>query len=206
MLPEGSKPSRENVLRALNTFNSTSHWHSLRRPSLDPQARRHNELLLKELGVLSAEPVPYGRLSHRTTRMPLSRVVDTLLKNWQFASYSPDWRHQDIVAFLERQLSFDLSVPVMLMELEDGLPRRRDWDEQTGFINLFQGPDPVPEGAKPAYPGDRYVLGLDEDPSQLLLQVHHVQPKTMTGILDLYTIAVHLGDRANIRRDTRRVA
>src|SRR5207245_1939676 len=79
MLPEGTRPTRENVLVAMNTFNATTHWHSLRRPSLDVLARRANLHLLGTLGLLEAAREDYGRLSHRTISIPLRVVVDQLL-------------------------------------------------------------------------------------------------------------------------------
>jgi Z1 domain len=200
MLPDGTKPTRVNVLVALNSFNATSHWHSLRRPSLDPEARRANKQLVQSIGLLDAARTDYGRLHHRTTSLKLSVLLDSVIRRWRVASYSPDWRIDEIVRFLERQLPRDPMTTVMLMELEDGSPRLRDWDEQTGFVNLFQGEDTSPPGTSPRYPGDRYVLNLDKDPTQIVMQVHHVQPRGMAGLSDLYTLALHLGDTANVRR------
>ncbi len=200
MLPEGSKPTRENVLAALNSFNTTTHWHSLRRPSLVPEARRWNKELIRASGLFEAPYLDYGRLFHRTLSLKLSAVLEPMIRQWRAMSYSPDWRTEEIVSFLERQLPTDPSVSVLLMEREEGVPRLRDWDEQTGFINLFQGEDTSPIGTTPRYPGDRNVLGLEEDPSQLVMQVHHVQPRGMSSIDDLYTLALHLGDIGNFRR------
>lgn len=204
MLPEGSKPTRENVLRALNSFNTTTHWHSLRRPALSPAVRRFNLELLSDLGLFGAAQVDYGRLWHRTLLMPLGVVLETLIKRWRFASYSPDWRHEEIVNFLERHVALGLDVPVILLEGDAGQPRRRAWDEQTGFVNLFQGADTSPPGTVPRYPGDRNVLDLEENPDQIVLQVHHVQPRGMDALDDLYTLAIHLGDRANVTRGLHR--
>lgn len=204
MLPPGMRPTRENVIHAMNSFNVTSRWHSLRRPSLDPSARRKNLDLVTGLGVDKSEPADYGRLKHRTTSAPLNRVIESL-RRWEFSSYSPDWRHQDILSFLERQENLERDVPVLLLESANasGEPRERDWDEQTGFVNLFQGKDVRPVPGKPFYPGDRAIPALDQDPSKLVLQIHHVRPGSMPQVKDLYTLAVHLGDKANVRRGER---
>src|SRR5439155_26229608 len=103
MLPEGTRPTRENVLLAMNTFNATTHWHSLRRPSLDEAARLENLALLQALGVFGFPLVDHGRVSHLTGQLELRQVMEALLRRWQFStSYSPDWRHKEILGFLER--------------------------------------------------------------------------------------------------------
>jgi hypothetical protein len=201
MLPEGTRPTRENVVLAMNTFNATTHWHSLRRPSLDESARLENLVTLQALGILDFPTEDHGRLRHATGRLDLRQVIEALMKRWQFSgSYSPDWRHAEILGFLERQENQDRKVPVILLEGEDRTPRVRDWDPQTGFVNLFQGADVHPTPGKPFYPGDRNILGLDENPAEIVVQVHHVQPRSHSDVNDLYTLAIHLGDVANVRR------
>ena len=201
MLPSGTRPTRENVLTAMNTFNQTTHWHSLRRPSLDEPARAENVALLEALGVFAFPRVDHGRLKHPTGELSLHQVVEALLKRWQLSlSYSPDWRHSDIVAFLERIADSAEKVTVVLLEGEGREPRIREWDPQTGFVNLFQGADVRPVPGKAFYPGDRRILGLKENPAQIVLQVHHVRPRSMPTVRDLYTLAIHLGDVTNVRR------
>ena len=206
MLPEGTRPTRENVLLAMNTFNQTSHWHSLRRPSLDESARTENLAILQALGVFDFPAVDHGRLHHPTGQLELRQLIDVLLKRWQFSnSYSPDWRHAEIVGFLERLAMPDLLVTVVLLSGEAHEPRVRDWDPQTGFVNLFQGADVRPIPGKPFYPGDRRILSLKEKPAQLVFEVHHVRPRAMPEVSDLYTLAVHLGDVTNVRRSSSNV-
>jgi Z1 domain-containing protein len=203
MLPSGTRPTRENVLTAMNTFNKTTHWHSLRRPSLDESARAENLALLQALGVLSFPAIDHGRLTHPTGELFLHQVVEALLRRWRLsASYSPDWRHSDILAFLERVADSEQKVTVMVLEGEGREPRIRDWDPQTGFVNLFQGADVRPVPGKGFYPGDRRILRLKENPAQIVLQVHHVRPRPMPTVRDLYTLAIHLGDVTNVRRGT----
>ena len=80
----------------------------------------------------------------------------------------------------------------MLME-NNGEAREREWNEQVGFVNLFQGEDTTERDSPAWYPGDRYVMGLRENADQLVIQVHRVRPRGREE--EVLTLAAHLGDR-----------
>jgi hypothetical protein len=197
LLPQGTRPSRESVLGALARFNAGPAWHQLRRPLLDPTARTTNDELVHGLGLESAPRLDYGRLSHPTIRLPLEQVLDTLLRVWVTGPIgsSPGWRGEDLLDLLSRIPDQSADVPVIYMRLEDGSPRTRDWDPETGFVNLFQGPD-----ARGPYPGDRMIGGVATDPEKVVVQVHLVTSKIPSQVPPVHTLAVHAGRRALIRK------
>lgn len=199
LLPAGTKPTRDAVLLAVDRFNASVEWHSLRRPDLADDARAHNANLVRATGLLDALPADFGRLSHRTIHLPLAEVRSGLLGPWRVASYSPGWRHDDILQFLARHERQDQPVPVLLMEQPGGGPRERAWDDELGFINLFQGPDPVERPGVPYYPGDRNVYDFDREPSKVVVELHRVHPKGLT-VEDVITPAIRLGSNVIVRR------
>lgn len=201
LLPPGTRPTRQTVLSSLITFNTRPGWHQLRRPSLDPDSRRTNAALVANSGLLRAPGVDYGRLSHRSMVVPVDDAVEGLLAPWAGAPVgaSPGWRHDELVDLLRRQPPGTQAL-VTLMELPDGGPRTRDWDPATGFVNLMQGADPNPRTAG-AYAGDRSVGGVDFDPTRIVLQVHRVTSRTPGLVPELYTLALHAGDRQVARRN-----
>lgn len=201
MLPSGMKPSRTNVLQALSRFNSAkSKWHSLRRIDTATDARIHNEKLVVESGLLEALPMTFGRLEHRLMQMPLHRVLSQLLEPWKVSSYSPEWRHTEILEYLRRQEDPEVLIKVLLMELSFNVPRVRDWDSELGFVNLFQGEDLVNVPGKPFYPGDRKIPFDDPEDNGIALQVHFVKPKG-DQFPPSYTLAIHLGGASIVRRE-----
>ncbi|MSQ28899.1 MAG: hypothetical protein EXR68_00185 [Dehalococcoidia bacterium] len=200
LLPEGTIPTRTTVVRALST--TPAGWKSLRRPSLDAKARDANLALVESIGLLSANKVDYGRLSHRTIHLSAQTVLDRLLRPWSLESYSPDWRRDAIldviVEFVERHPRQNDMIPVLLME-DRGDARTRAWEAETGFINLFQGEDPNPQPGRPFYPGDRAVPAINENPDRLAVQVHRVKRRNFSDGFEILTLAVYLGDRAIVR-------
>lgn len=200
LLPPGTKPTRDSVLLAVNRFNEFGEgWHSLRRPSLTEPARNANAQLIAALGLLDAPFKRYGRLSHRTADVALRTVTDRVLEPWEHASYSPGWRHDEILQFLRRHDAQRSVARVVLMEREGGGPRERRWDRELGFVNLFQGPDlDFVEGSN-AYPGDRN-LGSHGAGDPIELQVHRVHPRPDLGVDELFTLAINLGQQVMVRR------
>jgi hypothetical protein len=200
MLPTGMKPSRTNVLDSLLKFNSgKSKWHSLRRVDTSTEANLLNSEIIQEIGLLDATPVTYGRLKHKSIKVPLERMISEILEPWKICSYSPEWRHSDILDFLRRQEFQGEDVDVILLELEENVPRIRDWDSELGFINLFQGEDVVSVPGKPFYHGDRAVPFGKDDDNGIALQIHYVKPKNAEFEAS-YTLALHLGKNTLIRR------
>jgi transposase len=196
LLPTGMKPTRDTVVTALSS--TPAGWHSLRRPALSDDEVRHNQSLVAGLGLFQAPFEDHQRLAFRTLYLPASEVIDRLLTPWAVESYSPSWRHADLLDHLQRTVESNGQVPVLLME-DDGRPRRRRWDDQVGFINLFQGEDikAQPDGA--FYPGDRSTPGLDEDPDRVVVQVHRVVRRSDPE-RELLTLALHLGSRGITRK------
>lgn len=203
LLPQGTRPSRQNVLAALSHFNERPGWHQLRRPSLTMSDRSHNEKLVVELGLMTAPSEMYGRLSHPTLRLPLGDIVERLMRSWSGVDVgtSPGWRHHDLLNLLERLPEQGRPVPVILMEHPDGGPRSREWDPELGFINLMQGSDPVRRAGTPWYPGDRAIGGVVEDPEQVVVQIHRVTSSQPGIVPELFTLAVHAGRRAVVRKE-----
>jgi hypothetical protein len=201
MLPSGMKPSRTNVLEALSKFNSSkSKWHSLRRIDTSESSRLHNAEIVRKLGIREAPLESFGRLEHKVIEIPLSTLIKDVIDKWKISSYSPEWRHSDIIDYLNRQENLDIQVKVILMELSQNNPRTRDWDNELGFVNLFQGEDVVSVPGKPFYMGDRKVpFGVDDDLG-IALQIHYVEPKN--GLFGpSYTLALHLGKGSVIKRE-----
>jgi hypothetical protein len=201
MLPAGMKPSRTNVLEALSRFNSAkSKWHSLRRIDVSEEARINNMHVVNQTGLLKSPSKNFGRLDHKLIEMPLKKVISEILVPWKISSYSPEWRHADILDYLERQEDLDIPIQVLLMELSEGVPRIRDWDSELGFINLFQGEDVISVPGKPFYQGDRKVPFGSDDDTGIALQIHHIKPKG-DYFPPSYTLAIHLGKNTIIKRE-----
>jgi hypothetical protein len=199
LLPEGTRPTRSSVVRALSRVSPG--WHSLRRPSLESSALDSNRRLIEAVGLFEAPFVDYGRLSHRTLRLNAGELVEQVLDPWRTESYSPDWRHDDLMKvldFVKRHPLEDEMIPLILME-DDGRPRRRKWEPETGFINLFQGRDVRDSPGSPFYPGDRNLGGLDVNPDQIVVQVHRVVRTDSPDSREILTLAVHLGERPIVR-------
>jgi hypothetical protein len=199
LLPVDTKPTRANVIRALSKVNPG--WHSLRRPALDTASLIANRQLVEATGLFTAPKVHYGRLHHRTLHLPVKVLIEEVLQQWHTDSYSPEWRRDELMTvleFIKRHPSDDELVPLLLMEEGDG-PRRRQWDPETGFVNLFQGRDVRPIPGQPTYPGDRNIAGLDSNPDQLVVQVHRLVRSDDVNGPEILTLAVHLGERPIVR-------
>ncbi len=202
MLPARTKPTRDAVVTALSTFNAQERgWHSLRRPSLEQSDRNHNDGLVDAIGLHRAPIIDYGRLGHRTlSALTLAEVREQLLEPWATTSYSPGWRHQQILDYLSRHPHQNEHVPVLLMEFADHMkPRERHWDVELGFVNLFQGEDTQHVPGRPFYPGDRLIPAIDAEPDRIVVQVHRLHSPA-AGIPELLTLAVYLGSRVIVRR------
>lgn len=196
LLPDGMKPTRAAVVQALSS--ALSGWHSLRRPVLNAEELAHNAKLVTETGLMTAAPVDYGRLSHRTLYLPLGEAVSSLIEPWSVESYSPSWRHADIVQALRRHPNQQALVPLVLLE-EKGQPRLRRWYDAVGFVNLFQGRDNASGTAGGSYPGDRAIPGVEANPDDVVIQVHHVARRDVPQA-PLLTLAVYLGSRPIVRK------
>lgn len=200
LLPQGTRPTRQSVVTTLSAFNERPTWHQLRRPSLVQSDREHNRRLVEQVGLLSAAPIAYGRLSHPSLELPLRRVVAELVEPWAGVPVgaSPGWRQESLVDLLRRQPAQDDPICLTLMQHPGGGPRSRDWDPSTGFVNLLQGADPRPSGE--IYRGDRSVGGADQQPGRIVVQVHYVRSTQPKATGELFTLVVHAGNRQVMRR------
>jgi hypothetical protein len=204
MLPAGTRPTRDSVITAVSRFNQGGEgWHSLRRPDTSSEAVASNRRLIDALGLQDAPPANYGRLAHRTlTGLSPSDLVDRVLAPWMRTSYSPGWRHADIVQFLGRLPADGTEATVVLMEREGGGPRERRWDPELGFVNLFQGPDLDFRPGTNTYPGDRNLFDRAANPGLVELQVHRVHQRGSTDLPELFTLAINLGAGVVVRRSS----
>lgn len=196
MLPSGMKPTRDAVVRQL-AYRKFG-WHSVRRPRMDAEAQKQNTELVTSLGLEDAPYVDYGRLQFRTITMPLKVAREGLIAPWAADEYGPSWRRAEVLDALARDPNQELLVPVILLD-EGGEPRIRKWDEETGFVNLFQGRDNV-GGAGAFYPGDRRIGGIEDDPDSVVIQIHRVRRRGY-GDEGFFTLAVHLGNRQIVRKE-----
>lgn len=206
LLPVGARPTRAAVIKAVSNFNTSGGWHQLRMPSLESDHLEFNANLVKDLGILQADRIDFGRLHHRTLEMDSSEVYEKLLLKWKWNGFSPGWEHDDILQLFEslgpkNVTGKPVSVKVILMQYEnEDKAREREWRADTGFINLFQGQDAqyLDSSTPDRYPGDRKVPILQEGESSLAVQIHRVRPKGL-NTPELFTLAVHLGDSKLVR-------
>ena len=196
MLPDNMKPTRDAVVSQLDYRGMG--WTAVRLPRLTPEAIATNKSLTEAIGLFDAPAVDYGRLTLRTVHLTVADVVARLVAPWSADDYGPSWRLRDVTEALERHHDQSQAVPVILME-DDGQARKRKWDVETGFVNLFQGRDNVRNDGGPVYPGDRVIGGIADDPGALVVQIHRVVRRD-DPTNELLTLAVHLGDRKIVRK------
>lgn len=198
-IPVGAKPTRNNVIASLRSFNIRAEWHSLRKPNFDEKSLLHNRNVVAQTSLLGAPLVDYGRLSFRTLRLSIAQIVSQILVPWAHSDLSPSWRHDEIVDHLRRHPNQEALVNVILMAREDeaGSPRERAWEENIGFVNLFQGRD-VESRKGPRYEGDRNAGRNIDRALDVVLQIHYVQRKGI-GSEGIFTPAIYLGDRQVVR-------
>ena len=206
LLPQGAKPTRSSVIKAITTFNSGGGWHQLRMPSLKLAHIKKNYELVAGLGILTAEREYFGRIYHRTLEIDSSDFFDNFLSKWQWDGFSPGWEHEHILQLFESLGPRNVNnkngmIKVTLMQYEnEDLPREREWRSDTGFVNLFQGKDAGFEKGVTSdqYPGDRLVPKIDENLNSLAVQIHRIAPKGIE-VDELFTLAVYLGDAKIVR-------
>lgn len=204
LLPQGAKPTRSSVLKALTSFNAGGGWHQLRMPSLEADHLEMNREVLERIGLLNAPRADWGRLQHRTLELDSGDVLENILKPWSWDGFSPGWDQDQILQLFEslgpnNASGLSRSVSVLLMQYEnEDKPRQREWRSDTGFLNLFQGKD-ASFPAVNTYPGDRAVPISSTGSDALALQVHRVQPKD-ANLPEVFTLAVYLGDSKIVKR------
>ena len=200
LLPEGSKPTRDNVVQGL-TRTSTG-WRQWRRPVFDVRAIADNWSAAQSIGLLDAPLIDYQRLEFRTLNLRMQEAL-TFLSNWSFGDGVSRWEFDEWIRLIERQAPHQDEVVLILMEQDAGQPsarpRTRSALPEEGYINLFQGRDLKPQNDGSQYPGDREIWPILDNPSNVLIQIHRVTPKDLVN-QQMLTPAIYLGDRGVIRK------
>lgn len=197
MLPPGTRPTRDNVLLAVDRFNVGGAWHQLRRPALDVASRLANDALVATLALPRAARMSFGRNQYPVLdHLTIVEVRERLLEPWTLNGHSPGWDWRRIAEHLQRHPHPQAAARIVYLERPDGQPRDRAWDSELGLGNLLQGPDP---GGASRYPGDRNLFDHEADPLGVEVQVHRVRPRGL-DVDEVHTLAVYLGDRVAVRR------
>jgi len=203
LLPEGSKPTRDNVVVSLS--RAYSGWRQLRRPILSEEAVAHNWKLASEFGLLDAPLIDYQRLSFRTMESEVDSAMK-FLNDWQFDPGVSRWEFEEWLKIIDRHSPHQTSMIFVLMEQDAGTSlarsRVRKVLPEEGYINLFQGRDLNPQTDGIQYPGDRLLWPIIDSPSNVLVQVHRVHPREIQNERML-TLAIYLGDREMVRKGRR---
>jgi len=197
LLPAGMVPTRSSVVSALSS--QALGWHPERRPVQSRAEREHNQSLLDEIGLSDAAFISHGRLRFRTIRFTDPKPIDDLLNLWKRSEFSAGWLQEEFLDAFRRKFRQTGEATIMLMG-DLGAPRTRKWDESIGFVNLFQGRDLKPQADGDFYPGDRNVLGIEENPDQIVIQVHRTTIRGREKAGELLAIALYLGTGSIIRR------
>lgn len=198
VLPDGMTPTRSSVVSALSTMGLG--WHQMRSPSRQADDTAHNFGLLEELGLMDAPRVSQGRLAFRTLTVDSLEPLERLFDQWARPDYSPGWLHDEFAAAISRGFTHLKSATIMLME--DGeAPRKRRWSGDLGFVNLFQGRDLKPQPNGDFYPGDRLVENLENEPNQIVIQVHRTQVRQHEHDGEVLALAVYLGSGLVVRKE-----
>lgn len=199
LLPEGMTPTRSSVVTALSTMGLG--WHQMRTPSRLAADTAHNYDLLTQIGLVDAPRTPQGRLAFRTLNVDSLELLEKLLTNWARPNYSPGWLHEEFVDAVVRGFAHLKKATVMLME--DGVePRVRKWAGDLGFVNLFQGRDLKPQPNGDFYPGDRFVENLENEPNQIVIQVHRTRVRQHEDDGEVLALAIYLGSGLVVRKES----
>ena len=178
-------------------------WHHIRRPVLDNKVIQRNSKILSDLGLFVADFESYGRLSFRSQFINKHQLCDEVLSKWEQTSYSPNWYQTNLIEGVQRVLPSIDFVKVVLIEQVDenliGSPRSREWRDESGFINIFQGRDNDAANNPLAYLGDRTFVERAFDTGILTLQIHRIHPKE-TSIDEVFVPAIYLGNKKIVRK------
>jgi hypothetical protein len=199
-LPQGARPTRTNVIHAVQTFNAKKGWFWLRRPDIRAESIKANKVVVEESGLLTAPFTHFGRLSFRTIHMTIPEMCAKILNRWSDDGLSPNWPFADIMDYLERFPEQNLEFPVYLMAMPDGelQPRTRAWSSDLGFANIFQGRD-VKGKTSDRYEGDQSVGVEEGKKAAVALQLHYVQGRDGQPS-PLFTPAIQLANRQISRK------
>jgi len=201
LLPEGSKPTRDSVVKSLTTDQLG--WHHIRRPVLDQRVIEQNMDLLDRIGLFKSNFESYGRISFRSLSIEKNLLCEEIFSKWEQSIYSPNWQQLNLIEAIERVLPAMETVKLVLVEQVDenkfSKPRTREWREESGFVNIFQGRDNDAEYNKNAYLGDRAFVEGAFETGVLTVQFHRLHPKD-SSFAEVYVPAIFLGNKKIVKR------
>ena len=203
LLPEGSKPTRDAVVSAV-TINQLG-WHYVRRPDLDPTSIEANRKIIEATGLFNAPYVKYGRREFQTIEISKQVVMSNILELWNLPEYSPNWQRDHLLEVVTRSLRFIEKVTLVLVNVEEEGERRaksREWRNETGFVNIFQGRDNASTGVDPGYIGDRGLAEKAFQERELMVQIHQLRLKGDSLNRELLVPAIFLGNRRLFRNNS----
>jgi hypothetical protein len=195
------KPTRDNVIEAIQNFNTSANYHYSRKPSLKASDIASNRELVKGLGLFEAEIQAFGRMNHRHLTLSYETALG-FIQNWTYGDFDVSFEKEKVQDLFERIGNQISEVEIYLMQLENtDTPRTRKWVEPTGFVNLAQGEDVV-KGGPNFYFGDRNVpFGESEvEHPRAAIQVHRVKRRDDADEVELLTLGVIVQGIATVRK------
>jgi len=102
-------------------------------------------------------------------------------------------------------LRFIEKVTLVLVNVEEEGERRaksREWRNETGFVNIFQGRDNASTGVDPGYIGDRGLAEKAFQERELMVQIHQLRLKGDSLNRELLVPAIFLGNRRLFRNNS----
>lgn len=200
LLPEDSKPTRDAVVRAVTT--NQLGWHYVRKPAFDKAVVSNNRAVIEQLGLLDAPVEQYGRLQFPSIRVTQSELITSILEPWAAPDFSPNWQRQYLLDAVSRTVRFMSAVKVILLDAEESgvrRPREREWRDDIGFVNIFQGRDNASLSNALRYPGDRSIGEEAFRGGELMLQIHRLRIKNDGSNVEYLVPAIFLGNRRLVR-------
>jgi hypothetical protein len=186
-------PTRASVVHSLSDL--ALGWHQMRTPSTNSSDTEWNRKLLENIGLYAAPLNTYGSQEYRTLTITDENDIRDLIQNWRCAEFSPGWLQEEFAKAITRAFAYTKKVTIVLME-NNGQPRVRRWrsDSNTVIDQLFQGENAT-EGSPNYYPGDRWILNIDQNPNQVILQVHRLVVKDHSNLGELLALALYIGTK-----------
>jgi hypothetical protein len=141
-------------------------------------------------------------LDFPTIELDRAEVLELIVEPWKTPEFTPNWQHEHLVEVISRTAKFVDKVLVVLMDVEvagERRPREREWRDETGFVNIFQGRDNQSSAPALRYPGDRAIGEASFRSGNLMLQIHRLSAKGDLLELEYLVPAIFLGNRRQVR-------
>jgi hypothetical protein len=84
----------------------------------------------------------------------------------------------------------------------DRRPREREWRDDIGFVNIFQGRDNPGSSGVVGYQGDRYLGEHAFTSGTLMVQIHRLCAKGDVSGVEYLVPAIFLGNRRLVRNQS----